>query len=162
MMLMEGDKRGSNYALQLAYSESPDDTFFIPENLHIIGTMNTADRSLALVDYALRRRFAFITLKPEFSSEKFSKLLLYQGADQGLVQRIIHRMSALNDLIREDAHNLGWGYTIGHSFFCPVGGALPDQDWFEQVIEFEIAPLLREYWVDDESKAEAELEKLRS
>ena len=81
MMLMEGDKRGSDYALQLAYSESPDDTFFIPENLHIIGTMNTADRSLALVDYALRRRFAFITLKPEFSSSKFTKLLLDKGAN---------------------------------------------------------------------------------
>lgn len=162
MMLMEGDKRGSNYALQLAYSESPDDTFFIPENLHIIGTMNTADRSLALVDYALRRRFAFITLKPEFSSGKFTKLLLDKGADQSLVQLIIQRMSSLNELIREDAHNLGWGYTIGHSFFCPVGGALPDQDWFEEVVEFEIAPLLREYWVDDESRAEDELKKLRS
>ena len=161
MMLMEGDKRGADYALQLTYSESIDDTFFIPENLHIIGTMNTADRSLALVDYALRRRFAFITLKPEFSSAKFTKLLLDKGADQGLVQRIIHRMSALNELIREDAHNLGWGYTIGHSFFCP-DGTKPDQVWFEQVIEFEIAPLLREYWVDDESKAEAELEKLLS
>ncbi len=161
MMLMEADKRGPDYALQLAYAESIEETFHIPENLHLIGTMNTADRSLALVDYALRRRFAFITLEPEFSSAKFREQLEKRGADGDLIDRIVKRMNALNQLIHDDSHNLGWGYRIGHSFFCP-NGTLPDEEWYEQVIEFEIAPLLREYWVDDESKAEAELEKLLS
>ncbi len=161
MMLMEADKRGPEHALQLTYAETIDDTFYIPTNLHIIGTMNTADRSLAMVDYALRRRFAFITLKPEFSNGRFEAHMLKLGADAALIQKIINRVGALNDLIREDSHNLGWGYTIGHSFFCPDGD-VPDQDWFEQIIEFEIAPLLREYWVDDDRKAEAELEKLLS
>lgn len=162
MMLIESDKRGSSFAVPLAYASSQDDTFHVPENVFIIGTMNTADRSLSLVDYALRRRFAFITLKPEFSSARFTNLLLDRGADQGLVQCIVHRMNALNELIRGDAHNLGWGYTLGHSFFCPLGETSLDHSWYEQVIEFEIAPLLREYWVDDESRAEEELKKLRA
>lgn len=162
MMLMEADKRGPDFSLQLTYSETADDTFYIPENLHIIGTMNTADRSLALVDYALRRRFAFITLVPEFGSDKFREVLAARGADVGLIDRIIAGMKNLNGLIHEDTRNLGWGYCIGHSFFCPGRDVTPDEDWYQEVIEYEIAPLLREYWVDDESRCEAELEKLKS
>ena len=160
MMLMESDKRGSEYALQLTYSESEEDTFFIPENLHMIGTMNTADRSLALVDYALRRRFAFVTLEPEFSSVKFREQLEKRGADEVLINRIVQRMNALNQAIHDDFHNLGWGYRIGHSFFCPNDGVSAKEDWYNEVIECEIAPLLREYWVDDGPRADAEVEKL--
>ena len=161
MMLMEADKRGPDFSLQLTYSETSDDTFYIPDNLHIIGTMNTADRSLALVDYALRRRFAFITLTPEFGSDKFREVLTARGAEQGLVDKIIARMKDLNGLIHEDTRNLGWGYCIGHSFFCPSKGITPDYAWYQEVIVYEIAPLLREYWVDDDSRCEAELEKLK-
>jgi len=162
MMLMESDKRGSEYALQLTYSKSPDDTFFIPANLHMIGTMNTADRSLALVDYALRRRFAFVSLEPEFSSGKFREQLERRGADEVLINRIVQRMNALNKAIHDDFRNLGWGYRIGHSFFCPNDGVSANEDWYNEVIEYEIAPLLHEYWVDDGPRAEAELENLRS
>jgi hypothetical protein len=161
MMLMESDKRGPDFSLQLTYSETSDDTFYIPDNLHIIGTMNTADRSLALVDYALRRRFAFITLAPEFGSDKFREVLTARGAEQGLIDKIIAGMKDLNGLIHEDTRNLGWGYCIGHSFFCPGKGITPDDAWYQEVIEYEIAPLLREYWVDDGSRCEAELEKLK-
>lgn len=161
MMLMEADKRGPDFSLQLTYSETSDDTFYIPENLHLIGTMNTADRSLALVDYALRRRFTFVTLKPEFESTRFRDALARKGVSPDLIEKIAIRMGALNDTIREDARNLGWGYCIGHSFFCPDDGVTPDEDWYREVIDFEIEPLLREYWVDLEEKAEAEVAKLR-
>jgi 5-methylcytosine-specific restriction protein B len=123
--------------------------------------MNTADRSLALVDYALRRRFAFITLEPEFASAKFRQQLEKLGAAGDLIDRIEMRMNALNQLIQGDTHNLGRGYRIGHSFFCP-NGTLPDEDWYKQVIKFEIEPLLREYWVDEESRVDDELKKLLS
>lgn len=151
MMLMEADKRGAEYALQLTYSKSAEDTFFIPENLHMIGTMNTADRSLALVDYALRRRFAFVTLEPEFSSDKFHEQLEKRGADEALINGIVKRMKELNQAIQDD-RNLGRGYRIGHSFFCPNNSVIANEDWYNQVIECEIVPLLREYWVDDERR----------
>lgn len=162
MMLMEADKRGPDYALQLAYSESPNDTFHIPENIHLIGTMNTADRSLAMVDYALRRRFAFIDLAPEFSSTKFKKALKAGGANTHLIDMIATRMNGLNQSIFDDARNLGRGYRIGHSFFCPSNGTQADDDWYQQVIKYEIAPLLREYWLDDESRAQSEIDKLQA
>ena len=160
MMLMEADKRGSEFALQLTYSESSEDTFYIPENLHLIGTMNTADRSLALVDYALRRRFAFINLEPELESKAFHETLQSAGAGVDLIDRIRTRVGALNLEIRKDDRNLGRGYCIGHSFFCPPEKGTADEAWYREVIEYEIAPLLREYWVDDEDRAKTEIDKL--
>jgi 5-methylcytosine-specific restriction protein B len=162
MMLMEADKRGPDYALQLAYSESPADTFHIPENVHLIGTMNTADRSLAMVDYALRRRFAFIDLAPEFSSPKFKSTLKENGADKGLIDKIVSRMNALNQSIFDDSRNLGRGYRIGHSFFCPSKESTPNEQWYDQVIKYEIAPLIREYWLDDEGRVNTEIDKLQA
>jgi MoxR-like ATPase len=152
MMLIESDKRGKEHAIPLAYSQSADEKFYIPENLHLIGMMNTADRSLAMVDYALRRRFRFITLNPEFASESFRKTLLEAGAGLELVQKIVTRMNALNEVITADTKNLGSGYQIGHSFFCPRNGIKPDQSWYRRVIESEIVPLIREYWFDNEQK----------
>jgi 5-methylcytosine-specific restriction protein B len=143
MMLIEPDKRGKDHAMPLAYSQSPDERFFIPENLYMIGTMNTADRSLAMVDYALRRRFRFITLKPEYESPAFRRYLLDQGLDTNLIQRIIDRMTALNRAIALDRKNLGDGYQIGHSYFCPRDGVKPDEAWYRSVIECEIVPLLQ-------------------
>lgn len=152
MMLIEPDKRGKEFAIPLAYSQSADEKFYIPENLHLIGMMNTADRSLAMVDYALRRRFRFITLKPEFASDQFHKFLAEAGAEPELVKTIVGRMNALNEVIAADAKNLGPGYQIGHSYFCPRNGIKPDDDWYRRVIESEIAPLIQEYWFDNEQK----------
>ena len=59
MMQIEADKRKKQYAIKLTYSNEDDERFFVPENVYLIGCMNTADRSLAIVDYALRRRFRF-------------------------------------------------------------------------------------------------------
>jgi 5-methylcytosine-specific restriction protein B len=160
MLLMEADKRGPRHAIQLTYSDLVEDTFHIPPNVHLIGTMNTADRSLALVDYALRRRFAFVSLQPQFGSIKFARILADAGASPELIQRIVKGMTALNDAIASDARNLGGGYTIGHSFFCPINGSTPDDTWYKQVIEFEIKPLLQEYWVDDEKRVSDELDRL--
>lgn len=158
MMLIEHDKRGDEYALQLTYSS---DDFFVPPNLHIIGTMNTADRSLSMVDYALRRRFSFIALDPEFESPNFETLLQSANASTDMIQTIIARLTTLNETIAEDTHNLGKGYRIGHSFFCPDQDSTANEDWYRDVVNFEIAPLLREYWMDDERKADTEIENLQ-
>ena len=152
MMLIEPDKRGKEHAIPLAYSQDADERFYIPENLHLIGMMNTADRSLAMVDYALRRRFRFITLRPEFSSEAFRDFLAEAGAKPELVKKIVARMNALNEVIAADTKNLGPGYQIGHSYFCPRNGIKPDDDWYRRVIESEIVPLIQEYWFDNEQK----------
>ncbi len=154
MMLIEADKRGSEFAIPLAYASGSDDKFYIPANLYLIGTMNTADRSLAMVDYALRRRFRFLTLRPEFASAAFEKYLEKNGVDRGLVKRIIERMRALNDAIAADTKNLGPGYQIGHSYFCPQNGIRPDESWYRRVVESEIVPLIQEYWFDDEKKVD--------
>ena len=152
MMLIEPDKRGKQHAIPLTYSQDADERFYIPENLHLIGMMNTADRSLAMVDYALRRRFRFITLRPEFSSEAFQSYLTELGATPELVKKVVCRMNALNEAITADTKNLGPGYQIGHSYFCPRVGIAPDNDWYRRVIESEIVPLIREYWFDNEPK----------
>jgi len=152
MMLIEPDKRGKEHAIPLAYSQDADEKFYIPENLHLIGMMNTADRSLTMVDYALRRRFRFITLQPEFSSEVFGGFLANAGAKPELVKKIIARMTALNEVIAADTKNLDSGYQIGHSYFCPRNGIKPDDDWYRRVIESEIVPLIQEYWFDNEQK----------
>lgn len=152
MMLIEPDKRGKEHAIPLAYSQDADERFYIPENLHLIGMMNTADRSLAMVDYALRRRFRFITLRPELLSEAFHTFLIDTGAKPELVKKIIARMTALNEAIAADTKNLGLAYQIGHSYFCPRNGINPDDGWYRRVIESEIVPLIQEYWFDNDQK----------
>ena len=148
MMLIESDKRNPEYAVPLTYSpEEPP--FHIPDNIFLIGMMNTADRSLAMVDYALRRRFAFIRLEPAFGTDAFSDFLLGAGVEEELVNRIVDRLSVLNSEIREDRKNLGPGFEIGHSFFCPREEEEDlDEAWYQAVINREIEPLLREYWFD--------------
>ena len=154
MMLVEGDKRGPEWAIPLTYSQSGDDKFFVPPNVYLIGLMNTADRSLAMVDYALRRRFAFMDVLPGFETDKFSEFMRNRGVLESVVGRIIQDMSALNLEIRRDKSNLGNGFCIGHSFFCPDAGSNGQlaTDWYHDVIRSEILPLLREYWFDDPSK----------
>jgi hypothetical protein len=161
MLLIETDKRGSEWATRLAYSSDDDEPFSVPENLFIIGMMNTADRSLSLVDYALRRRFAFITLAPEFSSAGFRSHLIKHGGGEGLVDRVVGGMTDLNAAISDDKVNLGPGFRIGHSFFVPNGTNVSDQ-WYEKVIDTEIRPLLEEYWFDEPARAESWCERLLS
>ena len=153
MMLIEPDKRGNNYAIPLAYSENPDEEFYIPENLHLLGLMNTADRSLAMVDYALRRRFRFIPLQPEFASKAFAGFLAQKGASAELVHKIVSRMNELNKAIADDK-NLGSGFQIGHSYFCPQDDIVPDENWYRRVVRTEIIPLIQEYWFDEPKKVE--------
>ena len=148
MMLIEPDKRESEYAVPLTYSPD-EEPFHVPENVFLIGMMNTADRSLAMVDYALRRRFAFIRLDPAFGTEQFSDHLLEAGVEEELVDRIVDRLSALNREIRDERKNLGPGFEIGHSFFCPrEADEQLDESWYEAIVRREIEPLLREYWFD--------------
>ncbi|WP_100398860.1 AAA family ATPase [Bacillus sp. FJAT-44742] len=150
MMLVEADKRGPEYAIKLIYGS--EETFFIPENVYIIATMNTADRSLAMVDYALRRRFAFINLVPGFHTDAFVDHLKENGVTAGFIARIKAFMDEVNQEIAEDAVNLGKGFVIGHSYFCPSGEVSDEQTWYERVIRLEIEPLLKEYWFDQEEK----------
>jgi hypothetical protein len=155
MVLIEPDKRGKNWAIPLTYDEESDERFFVPENLHLIGLMNTADRSLAMVDYALRRRFAFVDLKPAFETKSFRNYLLDRGVDEDLIGLIVARMRAVNEKIAADTANLGPGYCIGHSYFCGIAeGEVPDERWYKRIIEREISPLLREYWFEDNARAE--------
>jgi 5-methylcytosine-specific restriction enzyme B len=155
-MLLESDKRGRRHAVLPLYPRSNEERIFVPENLHVIGTMNIADRSLALVDFALRRRFAFFNLEPRFNDQLFRNWLRQRGMIDGLCQRIITRMSALNTRIEKDSR-LGPAFRIGHSFFCPTGKDLSglDEHWYAEIIATEILPLLSEYWFDASEEVEA-------
>lgn len=147
MMLIEADKRAEKYALKLTYSEDEDDRFHVPENLHIIGTMNTADRSLAIVDYALRRRFAFISLQPDFG-KNFRLFLIEKGLSNIMVEHISSSVLKVNEKIRTDL-NLGEGFQIGHSYFCDFKTTDDENIWWQEIIDFELKPLLEEIWFDE-------------
>jgi 5-methylcytosine-specific restriction protein B len=160
LMLMEADKRGKSFAMPLTYS--PHENFYLPDNLYIIGTMNTADRSLALIDYALRRRFSFFEILPNFG-EKWK--IFCQNIcliPEEKCAMIAQKMTQLNEKIAEDLH-LGKGFCIGHSYFCNENtwkNASSFEEAYTEIIEYELAPLLREYWFDKPSEAEKEIEKL--
>src|SRR5262249_24580000 len=96
--------------------------------------------------------FRFVTLHPEFSRKAFKDSLTTAGAETGLMNKIVSRMAALNEAIAADTKNLGPGYQIGHSYFCPRNGSSPDEGWYRRVIESEIVPLLQEYWFDNDQK----------
>ena len=160
MMLIEADKRGAEYAVPLTYSPGSE-PFHVPPNLYLIGMMNTADRSLAMVDYALRRRFAFIRLQPAFATDQFSDFLNAAEVEENLVNKIVDRLSALNERIRADRKNLGPGFEIGHSFFCPGDDDEGlDDSWYEAIVRREIEPLLREYWFDRPEHVEEQIRAL--
>lgn len=146
-MLIEGDKRGPEYALKLLYS---GETFHVPKNLHLIGMMNTADRSLALLDYALRRRFVFFELRPAFDSPKFNEYA--GGIGNEKFRRLVRAVVELNKRISADP-DLGAGFQIGHSFLCNLSGTVTDAE-LEAIVEFELVPLLGEYWFDEKQTAE--------
>ena len=158
MLLIEPDKRGRDFAMPLTYA--PHERFFLPENLYVIGLMNTADRSLAMVDYALRRRFVFIDLAPQFQSAKFTEYLRQRGIPEDLIGRIVAHLTALNQQIAQDP-NLGKGFCVGHSFFCPnPAQQAHDERWYERVVNYEIQPLLEEYWFDNSEKAAEAVKRL--
>jgi len=147
MLLIETDKRGPDWAVSLTYSDESANKFYIPSNVHILGMMNTADRSLAIVDYALRRRFAFKDVAPGFDSPKFKPLLESNEVEGSVIDLIQNKMRELNKKIGSSA-DLGHGFVIGHSFFVPTNKIENSKDWYSRIIKNEIAPLLREYWFD--------------
>ena len=154
-MLIENDKRGEKNKIQLLYS---DELFFIPKNVYIIGLMNTADRSLAMLDYALRRRFAFFDLKPGFDSEGFKDY--QQELSDDAFDNLIEIMKELNQDIKED-ESLGEGFRIGHSYLCNLKSENVAEK-LNYIIEYELIPLLKEYWFDEAEKIEYWSDRLRS
>ncbi len=153
LMLLEADKRGTKNAVIPLYRRKSEERFAIPENLYVIGTMNTADRSLALVDYALRRRFAFVSLQSKYGSVALDKWFRDRQMNEALRSRIVERMMKLNAHIAQDSQ-LGVHFQIGHSFFCPRGDNFSGlgMEWFVEIVETEIIPLLDEYWYDAPDK----------
>lgn len=146
-MLIEADKRGETYKVKLPYS---NESFYVPKNLYIIGTMNTADRSLALIDYAPRRRFSFVDLVPRYNTDKFNKYLLTMGLSEQNIKQINNVMGVINKEIQND---LGSNFEIGHSYF--VDKAVDDfENWYKSIIKYDIIPLLKEYYFDDFEKVE--------
>lgn len=155
LTLLEADKRTPSEALELCYRREPGERVFIPGNLYVIGTMNIADRSLALVDLALRRRFAFVNLEPRLGSVWKAWVGKNYGIDGGFLDEIERRISALNEQISADA-SLGRQFRVGHSYVTPpVGSQIADaRRWFIHVVNTEIGPLLDEYWFDAGEKAQ--------
>jgi 5-methylcytosine-specific restriction protein B len=158
MMLIEADKREEKFALKLTYAEDEEDRFYVPSNLYIIGTMNTADRSLAIVDYALRRRFAFITLQPDYGNN-FRSFLASKGLSAGMVEHICSAVTKVNSKIKEDI-NLGEGFQIGHSYFCTFTTNEDENKWWNDILSFELKPLLEEIWFDDSTIVSEVLKQL--
>ena len=153
-MLIENDKRG--VSLQLLYS---DEKFSVPKNIYIIGVMNTADRSLAMLDYALRRRFAFFEIKPGFTTDGFREYRM--SLENEKFDKLIACVESLNNVISND-ESLGDGFCIGHSYFCNL---LPDtinDQILSGIVEYELIPLLKEYWFDEPTKVKDWSSNLRS
>ena len=150
LMLIEKEYRGT--PATLAYS---GEHFFVPDNVYIIGMMNTADRSLAIIDYALRRRFSFFEMEPGFQSEGFAQ---YQASlHSETLDRLIEKIVELNRKIARDKA-LGRGFCIGHSYFC--GQTACTDAWLRAVVDYDILPMLREYWFDDPARVEEWADKL--
>lgn len=153
-MLIENDKR-ENSSLILSHNK---EKFTIPNNLYIIGMMNTADRSLAMVDYALRRRFSFVKVKPAFNSDSFKKYLKRNNTSTSMIDKIVEKFTELNNEISIDA-SLGEDFEIGHSYFCDSKEAITE-DIYQAIIKYDIKPILDEYYFDNKEKAEELYKKL--
>lgn len=163
LTLLEAGKRTPNEALELCYPDADGKRrpVHIPENLYVVGTMNIADRSLALVDLALRRRFAFVGLEPRLGQVWRDWVVKECAVDPGLVADIERRIAELNDQIAADAR-LGKQFRIGHSYMTPAHRleAGDTKKWFQQVVETEIGPLLDEYWFDAPDEAQKAIARL--
>ena len=152
-MLLEADKRGVE--VRLLYS---GEAFSVPENLYIVGTMNTADRSLAMIDYALRRRFAFFRMNPAFESRQFKAYAEAQASPA--FDALVAAVCRLNDEIAVD-DALGPGFAIGHSYLCNLAPEEATAQNLRRIVDFEFAPLLREYWFDEPDTAEEWIGRFR-
>ena len=161
LTLLEPDKRTEGDAIALAYPKDASERVYLPENFYVIGTMNLADRSLALVDLALRRRFAFVNLEPAFGEVWRSWEVTEAGISEEFLLEIEKRLSYLNETIKNDSI-LGPPFQVGHSVVTtPAKTPICDAaGWFKQVVETEIGPLLEEYWFDNPEKARAETRRL--
>ena len=154
LMLIEADKRGQE--LRLLYK---NETFTVPPNVHIIGMMNTADRSLAVLDYALRRRFGFFSMTPGFDSAGFTA---WQQAEENIaLDALVSTIIDLNRAIADDPA-LGAGFAIGHSYLSPPSDDDADEDWLRSIVEDELVPLLEEYWFDEPETARTWAIRLRA
>ncbi len=142
LMLIENEYRGTKTTL--AYNGI---SFAVPSNLYIIGMMNTADRSLAMIDYALRRRFSFFEVEPGFESEGFVKYQNNLGND--VFNGLIEKIKELNRDISADK-SLGKGFCIGHSYFSNWVECTDEK--MQDVVDFDVLPMLEEYWFDDSTK----------
>jgi 5-methylcytosine-specific restriction protein B len=161
LTLLEEDKRKEDEAIELAYRREAGERVYIPKNLFVIGTMNIADRSLALVDLALRRRFAFVSLTTQLNERWRTWCAEQAGIEAGAITAIERLITELNDEIEAD-RSLGAQFRIGHSYVTPAQGKkLGDaRTWFRQVVETEIGPLLEEYWYDNLERAQAAKRRL--
>jgi 5-methylcytosine-specific restriction protein B len=161
LLLIEADKRGPAHAMPLIYAQPGEPDFFVPENVYLIGTMNTADRSLAMVDFALRRRFAFFDIEPQFGDDFF--IYLSEAFPETFIQRLQQGIQALNNTIKTDP-NFGKGYCIGHSYFTNLPSEGDDYNpsaiqWFKDILDHEIRPLLHEYWYDNPARVQQFLQQ---
>lgn len=154
LMLIERDYRGDRHKITLAYN---GERFYVPENLYIIGMMNTADRSLAMIDYALRRRFSFFAMQPGFDSTGFLNYM--QGLHSEKLERLVRVIKDLNEAIRQD-DSLGAGFEIGHSYLC--GQETVSDDWLHAVVHYDLIPMLEEYWFDNRSRVDEWSSRLKN
>lgn len=153
LQLIEADYRGES--IQLAYNKQ---RFAVPDNLYIIGMMNTADRSLAMIDYALRRRFCFYKMQPAFRSQGFRDFQAQLNSP--LLNKVIESIKQLNEVIVEDA-SLGEGFAIGHSYFCDLKPGNDLASKIKEVVTYDIIPMLEEYWFDDQKTLKEQTERLK-
>ncbi len=161
LTLIERSKRNPEDALGLSYPRFDGEDYYLPDNLYLLGTMNIADRSLALVDLALRRRFSFETLEPAFTDAWAADLAAKLPHDPGLVATIRSRIHDLNTTIEQDPM-LGPNFLIGHSFLTPLQSQSDGKAWYFGVIDTQVGPQLQEYWFDARDKAEAAIAALKS
>ena len=178
LMLIEADKRAERHAVELPHRVAMVDrrsansaSFYVPPNVYIIGTMNLADRSLTGMNVAMRRRFGFAELRPQFGETRFrnwlndTKFADDENMPKILQNEIHRRMARLNETIANDS-SLGKQYAVGHSFFCPDPHRDPPdgdwREWYEVVVEYEIRPLLEEYWFDAPETAKREADNLKN
>ncbi|WP_235742310.1 AAA family ATPase [Mycolicibacterium phocaicum] len=161
LTLLESEKRVPSEAISLTYRTDDEEPLYLPPNLFIIGTMNLADRSLAIVDFALRRRFAFADLQPMFNAAWQQWVSNHNGIPEADLAAIARRIGEVNGTIAAD-RSLGEQYQIGHSFFTPpISRKIPDtRYWLHQVVQREIRPLLAEYWFDEPDRVDQETARL--
>ena len=163
LTLLEAGKRTPRDAMQLCYPD-PDGNHrpvYVPENMVVIGTMNIADRSLALVDMAFRRRFAFLDLEPCLGNAWREWVVGTIQLEATAADTIQQRLEQLNSTISADSR-LGKPFRIGHSYVTPNQSldGRSSRDWFAEVVATELRPLLHEYWFDAPDVADREADRL--